>query len=378
MIAPAARSRATEVASSLGRLWAKGRAPAVVGSPATWKISFTATGIPCTGPRTVERFASSARSRAAAKAPFSSTCTHACTLPSSARIRPRHASTSDTGLTAPRRISAAASTTPSAESSGGAIALRLTEGIQHLGDDLEAPERGHEVDAGVAAADLAYQALGHLDADLQRAVARVSEARADLVGDRDARHLIVEELGVAVAVEREHADDDRNRRAARLLEEPVEHGQVVHRLRLDPLRPGVHLAVETADLPLDVLGPRVQRRADAERGRHADAVAGRIQALIHPLQDRDEADGVDVEDGRGLDIVARARRVALEGEDVTDVEGVGPEQGGLDAHEVPVSTGEVHVDVEPRRLADEERRGEDRPPPAPERALVYIDDLLSP
>ena len=182
---------------------------------------------------------------------------------------------------------------------------------------------------------------------------------------------------MAVAVEREHADDDRNRGAARLLEEPVERGQVVHRLRLDPLRPGVHLAVEAADLPLDVLGPRVQRRADAERGRHADRVAGRIQALIHPLQDLDEADGVDVEDGRGVDIVARARRVAPEGEDVTDVEGVGTEQVGLDAHEVPVSTGEVHVDVEPGRLANEERRGEDRHPHAPERAVVDIDDLHS-
>src|SRR2546428_840910 len=305
MIAPAARSRATEVASSLGRLWAKGRAPAVVGSPATWKISFTATGIPCTGPRTVERFASSARSRAAAKAPFSSTCTHACTLPSSARIRSRHASTNDTGLMAPRRISAAASTTPSAESSSGAIRL------------------------------------------LSQATHGVNLSRAPING------------------------------ATRLLEEPVEHGQVVHRLRLDPLRPGVHLAVETADLPLDVLGPRVQRRADAERGRHADAVAGRIQALIHPLQDRDEADGVDVEDGRGLDILARARRAAPVGEDVTVVAGVGPYEDRLEAHEVPVSTGEVHVDVEPGRLANEERRGEDRHPHAPERAVVDIDDLHS-
>src|SRR2546427_9581129 len=88
------------------------------------------------------------------------------------------------------------------------------ESIQHLGDDLEAPERGHEVDAGVPAADLTDQPLSHLDADPQRPVAGVSEARADLLGDRDAGHLVVEELSVAVAVEREHADDHGNRRAA--------------------------------------------------------------------------------------------------------------------------------------------------------------------
>src|SRR3989442_1674504 len=86
------------------------------------------------------------------------------------------------------------------------------ESIQHLGDDLEAPERGHEVDAGVPAADLTDQPLSHLDADPQRPVAGVSEARADLLGDRDAGHLVVEELSVAVAVEREHADDHGNRR----------------------------------------------------------------------------------------------------------------------------------------------------------------------
>src|SRR3989441_6178454 len=96
-----------------------------------------------------------------------------------------------------------------------------------------------------------------------------------------------------------------------LLEKAVELGQVVHRLRLKPLRPRVHLAVEAADLRLDILGPGVQRRADAERGRQADAVTGRVQSLVHPLQDLDEADRVDVEDRRGADVVARARRVAL-------------------------------------------------------------------
>src|SRR2546425_6532689 len=96
-----------------------------------------------------------------------------------------------------------------------------------------------------------------------------------------------------------------------LLEKAVELGQVVHRLRLNPLRPRVHLAVEAADLRLDILGPGVQRRADAERGRQADAVTGRVQSLVHPLQDLDEADRVDVEDRRSADVVARARRVAL-------------------------------------------------------------------
>ena len=49
--APAARRRATDVASAVAAVWKAGAAPHVVVMPATWKMSLIATGIPCSGPR---------------------------------------------------------------------------------------------------------------------------------------------------------------------------------------------------------------------------------------------------------------------------------------------------------------------------------------
>src|SRR5439155_1349306 len=162
----------------------------------------------------------------------------------------RHASTSATGLSVPRPIRSRASATPSAASSSGAI--RLLSQATHGVNRSRAPVNG--------AMPL-----------LSQATHGVNRSRAPING---AMPLLS--------------------RATRLLEKAVELGQVVHRLRLKPLRPRVHLAVEAADLRLDILGPGVQRRADAERGRQADAVTGRVQSLVHPLQDLDEADRVDV------------------------------------------------------------------------------------
>src|SRR5205807_8081076 len=65
----------------------------------------------------------------------------------------------------------------------------LTDGIQHLGDDLEATEGRHQVGAGIAAAHVVDERLRHLDAHAQRTIAGLAEPRADVVGDRDAGHL---------------------------------------------------------------------------------------------------------------------------------------------------------------------------------------------
>ena len=92
-------------------------------------------------------------------------------------------------------------------------------GIEDLGDDLEAAERGHEVRAGVASAHLADELLRHLDADAKRAVPRVLQPAAHRLGDRDAGHLVVEELGMTEAVEREDAHQHGLRRATGALEE---------------------------------------------------------------------------------------------------------------------------------------------------------------
>src|SRR5215467_1096943 len=288
MIAPAARIRATAAASAVGRVWANVRAPPVVGIPATSKMSFTPTGTPWSVPRKRPPRASASRSRAIARAPAASTWAHAKSSPSSAPIRARHAPTSSTGLTAPARTASAASRTPSAVGS--------LDRIQHLRDDLEAAERRHQVRARVAIAHGADQLLGHLDPDAERAVAGLAEPAPHVLGNRDARDLVVQEFGVAGAMKRQDPHQHRHGRAARALEKTIERRQVVHGLRLHPASAGANLALEALDLARNVSGRRVQRGAHVERRGLADAAPGGILSLVHPAEDLHEPDPVDVED----------------------------------------------------------------------------------
>src|SRR6266478_1049964 len=255
--------------------------------PATSKMSFTPTGTPCSGPRSRPARASESRSRATARALSASTCAHARRSPSRARIRARHASTSSTALTVPERTASAASSTPSEAGSA--------DRIENLRDDFEAAERGHQIGPGVARPHGSDELLRHLDPDAERAVPGLSKPAADLVGNRDTRHLVVQELGVARAVEREDADQNWNRRAARPLEETVDLPQLVHGLRLNPARPRPDLSLEAVDLPRHVLGRGVQGGADVERRRLADAAPGRVLSLVHPTQDLYQPHPVDVE-----------------------------------------------------------------------------------
>ena len=112
MTAPAARSRATRVASRSGRVWANGGPPAVVGMPATSMMSLIPTGTPWSGPGSRPLARSSSRARASARAASASTVVHAPIAPSVAAIRARHASRSSPAVVRPARMAATASATP--------------------------------------------------------------------------------------------------------------------------------------------------------------------------------------------------------------------------------------------------------------------------
>ncbi len=111
-IAPAARRRATDVASAAGCRWAKGPAPAVVGSPAASKMSFRATGTPWSAPHVLCVRASNSRWSAVRVAASRSRWTQALTTGSIASIRPRQAASRSTGDTVPARILRAISAAP--------------------------------------------------------------------------------------------------------------------------------------------------------------------------------------------------------------------------------------------------------------------------
>src|SRR5207249_12052074 len=107
----------------------------------------------------------------------------------------------------------------------------------------------------------------------------------------------------------------------------------------------------------------------------AHAAAGRVHDIVHPALHFEQADAVDVGDGRGVHVVARARRVTGHGQDVANAERVRGQQVGLDAHEIPVPAGEVHVDVETGCLAHEDGGRQHGHADAAERAVVDVDDL---
>ena len=106
--APACRSFRTTVASSFGTQSARIREPAVVRIPFVANRSFTATGIPCSGP--LYRPVSISRSawRACSSASSAVTVMNALSRGSTASMRARHDSTSETGDTRRVRIASAA------------------------------------------------------------------------------------------------------------------------------------------------------------------------------------------------------------------------------------------------------------------------------
>ena len=73
-------------------------------------------------------------------------------------------------------------------------------------------------------------------------------ARAHVVGDLHARHLVVQELGVLVAREREDADEHREAERRDVGEEALEHRGIVDRLRHDELGAGALLLREALEL----------------------------------------------------------------------------------------------------------------------------------
>ena len=134
MTAPAAFSRATWKASSGGYHPASAIAPAVVGRPATSKLSLTTTGMPCSGPRGPD----AARSRSSASAssnarPLSEIIAFSAGPRSSyAAMRARYCATICREVTRPSSIAACSSgMVLSRTSNGGGEGEASPAGLPH-------------------------------------------------------------------------------------------------------------------------------------------------------------------------------------------------------------------------------------------------------
>ena len=87
------------------------------------------------------------------------------------------------------------------------------ERVENLGDDLEAAEGRHQIGAGIAGRAPPRGGPGPSRSPTRSPRSPASRMpRPDGVRDRDARHLVVQELGVAGRMQRQDADHHGNRR----------------------------------------------------------------------------------------------------------------------------------------------------------------------
>src|SRR3954464_8617681 len=100
MIAPASRRFFVSVASYGGTRFANANAPPVVGKSVVWMLSFSAIGMPCSGPRIFPAARSRSRSSASFNA-FGLTVIAACSLSSYVAMRMRYCCTSSCAVTRP-------------------------------------------------------------------------------------------------------------------------------------------------------------------------------------------------------------------------------------------------------------------------------------
>ena len=98
-------------------------------------------------------------------------------------------------------------------------------------------------------------------------------------------------------------------------------------------------------------------------------------AQVEPGQDLDQADRIDVPDAGPGRVVADPRRVAGQGDDVADAEGVGAEQLRLERHQVPVTRRAMDQALEVEVVLDPEGHRQGAHPDPGHRRVGDVDEV---
>src|SRR5690606_13133907 len=117
------------------------------------------------------------------------------------------------------------------------------------------------------------------------------------------------------------------------------------------------LLAQAPGLVLQVRLGRVDGAGDREVRGPTNGRAGRVLAFVHLVDDPDQADRVEVVDGRRVGIVAETWRITGQGQDVPDAGGVRAEQLRLEAHQRPIPGGVVEDRLDTDLALDEVAQG---------------------
>ena len=253
--------------------------------------------------------------------------------------------------TTPIAVSAASRIRAGLRDDGGRN-VTLGEAVDHLEGELEALERRHDVRAGDA---MAYGAQ-HLSRDGDALLARLragsgeAHALAHALGHLHAGHLVVEELGVAIARERQEPHQHGQAERLDVVQELLEHGGIVDGLGHHDLGAGLLLLTEARDLALVVQrGGLCARREDEARAR-AERLAAGIDAVIEARRELEDADRVEIVDRRCVGKVAHLRRVAGDDDQVLHAELVRREEMRERREQVPIAPADVEDRLDPLLL----------------------------
>jgi 5-methyltetrahydrofolate--homocysteine methyltransferase len=180
------------------------------------------------------------------------------------------------------------------------------------------------------------------------------------IGNHDAGHLVVHELGVAKARQRPDAHDDGDPEVVlrEIFQEVFHRFRVEDRLGDGPLGARFDLFPESLHLECEIAVDGVHAYSDGEGCRIADGSSSDIDAAVQATDHPGQAYGVDVEDAGRVGVVAELGRVARYEEKVPQAYGVGAEHVRLHADQVAVAAGVVQdrLDADPLFYHD---RGDD-------------------
>src|SRR3989441_5594763 len=141
------------------------------------------------------------------------------------------------------------------------------QAVQHLQRQLVTAERRHQIGALDALAHREQHLARDLHALLARGLAagRLAHPLADHFGDLHAGDFVVEELGILVAHQREHADQHGHLQVLDAPQHRLEQIRLEDRLRHDELGAGLPLFLEAGELLVEIRRAPLEARREEKR-----------------------------------------------------------------------------------------------------------------